>query len=117
MSIQKKQVSWLSAALVAALSLSACGGGGSNSGSGGAAAGCYTVLPGANDSFEWPGGVGPERQEIHNNPTCSDPSGAVIEFVVAANQQQAIDRCSGNDAARFDTAPQVDGPESFFSCR
>lgn len=116
MNTQKKHIYLLSTALAVAFSLTACGGG-SDSGGGGAAAGCYTVLPGANDSFEWPGGVGPERRELHNNPTCSDPSGAVLEFVVAANQQQAIDRCSGNDAARFDTAPQVDGPESFFSCR
>jgi hypothetical protein len=111
-----RKIPVLSVSALAVFTLASCGGS-SDSGGAGAGAACYTVQPGGTESFEWPGGIGPERRELHNNATCSDPSGAVVEFVVAANQQQAIDRCAGNDAAQFDTDPPVDGSVSFFSCR
>lgn len=99
-----------------------CGGGDSGSGAGtaGASAGCYAVNPAVGaESFQWPGGVGPERPEIHNNASCSAPSGSVADVVVAVNEGQALDRCpdrANGGVDQLNVDPPVAAPASFFAC-
>lgn len=106
---------------MAAFALASCGGGDSNAGAGtaGAPAACYATLPAGAQSFNWPGGVGPERPEAHNNSSCSAPSGTVVDLVVAVNEAQALDRCpdrADSSASVIETAPAVDAPAGFFLC-
>lgn len=102
--------------------VASCGGGDSGSGAGtaGAPASCYAVNPAVGaESFQWPGGVGPERPEIHNNASCSAPSGSVADVVVAVNEGQALDRCpdrANGSVNQLTVDPPVAAPASFFAC-
>lgn len=117
-----RQAPLLIISLFVTLGVASCGGGSSGSGAGtsGAPAACYAVNPAVGaESFEWPGGVGPERPEVHNNASCSAPSGSVADVVVAVNETQALDRCpdrANGSVDQLTVDPPVAAPASFFAC-
>lgn len=117
----KRAIPLLALSLLGLFGLASCGGGDSSGGGGSgptASAGCY-FIPGARFSFDWDGGSGPERAELHSNGSCSAPTGTVRVWVVAVSSTQALDRCGNGftSVAEISTTPELGGAASFFRCQ